>query len=197
VPRLQRRVSSTSSSGAALSFTTTSTTTTGGSWLTATPASGTTPGSISVTVNPTGLAAGTYTGTVSVASAGAANSPRTVAVTFTVTAAALPNLTLSPTTLSFYGASWRVCSGCAECVDEQQRRGLELHDDQYYNQRRGVAHCLSGQRYDAGCDQRDGEPDRSHSRNLHRHSLRRKCRRGQQSTRTVAVTFHGYSGGCT
>ena len=85
------------SSGAALSYTTSSSAT----WLTASPASGATPGSVSVSVNQAGLAAGTYTGTISVASAGAANSPRTVAVTFIVTAAALPNLALSPASLSF------------------------------------------------------------------------------------------------
>jgi hypothetical protein len=72
----------------------------GGSWLSATPASGSTPGSVSVSVNPAGLAAGTFNGTVTITSAGAANSPQTVAVTLTVTAAS-PSLTVSPTTLSF------------------------------------------------------------------------------------------------
>jgi len=70
-------------------------------WLTATPASGTTPGTLSVAVNPSGLAAGTYNGTITVTASSAANSPQTVAVTLTVTAPAPPNLTLSPATLSF------------------------------------------------------------------------------------------------
>jgi len=90
---------SVASTGAALSYNVTTTTASGGSWLSASPASGTTSGTESVSVNPTGLAAGTYTGTVSVASTGAGNSPQTVAVTLTVTAA--PNLTLTPNTLSF------------------------------------------------------------------------------------------------
>ena len=88
------------STGAALSYTVTSTTTSGGSWLSATPASSTTPGTETVSVNTTGLAAGTYTGTVSVASAGAGNSPQTVAVTLNVTAAT-PNLTVTPGSLTF------------------------------------------------------------------------------------------------
>src|SRR5207244_5590655 len=54
------------SSGAALSYAVTSSAT----WLAATPASGSTPGSLSVSVNPSGLAAGTYNGTISVAATG-------------------------------------------------------------------------------------------------------------------------------
>ncbi len=63
------------------------TVTTSAAWLKATPASGTTPATLSVKVNPTGLAAGTFTGTVKVASTGAVNKA-TVKVTLTVTAAA-------------------------------------------------------------------------------------------------------------
>jgi Viral BACON domain/Reeler domain len=86
------------STGAALSFTAAAS---GGTWLSASPASGTTPGSVSVSVNPAGLAAGTYNGSVAIAASGAGNSPQRVAVTFTVTPAPLPNLTVSPTSLSF------------------------------------------------------------------------------------------------
>jgi len=87
-----------SSSGSALTYTVSASTATGGSWLTAT-GSGTTPGNISVSVNPGSLATGTYNGTVSIASSGASNSPKTVPVTLTVTAA--PTLNTSPTSLSF------------------------------------------------------------------------------------------------
>ncbi len=59
-------------------------------WLSVTPASGTSPGNLSVTVNPAGLAAGNYTGTVTVTAAGAGNSPQTVGVTLAVAAAPLP-----------------------------------------------------------------------------------------------------------
>jgi hypothetical protein len=87
---------STSSSGAALSYTTT----TSASWLTATP-SGTTPTGIRVSVSPSALSAGTYTGTVTITASGASNSPQTVAVTLNVTAATQPTLTVSPANLSF------------------------------------------------------------------------------------------------
>ena len=86
-----------SSSGTALSYTTA----TSATWLLATPASGSTPGSLSVFVNPSGLAAGTYTGNVTVTSAGASNNPKAIPVTLTVTAASLPNLTASPLSLAF------------------------------------------------------------------------------------------------
>jgi len=36
----------------------------GGTWLSAAPTSGTTPGTVSVSVNPVGLAPGTYNGMV-------------------------------------------------------------------------------------------------------------------------------------
>jgi hypothetical protein len=89
---------SVSSSGAALSFTTAAS---GGTWLSATPASGTTPGTVNVAVNPAGLAAGTYNGTVTITSTGATGSPQTVSVSLVVSAAPPPVLTASPTTLSF------------------------------------------------------------------------------------------------
>ncbi len=86
-----------SSTSTAFSYTATTAT----AWLTTT-ASGTTPGSLSIGVNPTGLAAGTYTGAVAVASTGASNSPQSVPVTLTVTSnTTLPNLNLSPTSVTF------------------------------------------------------------------------------------------------
>jgi uncharacterized protein (TIGR03437 family) len=71
-----------SSNSDAISF---SATTTGGSWLVVTPATGTTPGPLSVSINPANLAAATYKGTVVVTSLTAANSPLTIPVTFTLT----------------------------------------------------------------------------------------------------------------
>ncbi|MBV8205701.1 MAG: hypothetical protein JO041_02835 [Acidobacteria bacterium] len=82
------------SSGAAVSYTVAAS---GGTWLSAT-GSGSTPGNVSVSVNPAGLAAGTYTGSVTVTSTGAANSPQTVSVTLTVAAS---SITASPASLSF------------------------------------------------------------------------------------------------
>jgi hypothetical protein len=74
---------------------------TSASWLMASPSSGTTPGSVSVSVNPSGLAAGTYNGNVSITASGTSNSPKTVPVTLTVTTATAPTIGLSPANLSF------------------------------------------------------------------------------------------------
>ncbi|MEZ5400879.1 MAG: hypothetical protein R2729_14505 [Bryobacteraceae bacterium] len=73
------------SSGAALAFTATASANTGGNWLTVSPASGNTPATLSVAANVTGLAAGTYEGSVRVTAAGGA--PLAVAVRLTVNAA--------------------------------------------------------------------------------------------------------------
>jgi hypothetical protein len=54
------------------------------SWLAVAPASGTAPAGLSVSTNIAGLAAGTYTGTVTIRAAGASGSPKTVGVTLTV-----------------------------------------------------------------------------------------------------------------
>ena len=91
---------SVTSSGAQVNLSATASTASGGNWLSVAPASSTTPSTLSVSVNPAGLAAGTYSGTVIITGA-ASNSPRTVAVTLTVTAAALPTLTVAPASLTF------------------------------------------------------------------------------------------------
>jgi hypothetical protein len=86
-----------SSSGTGFSYTVS----TSAAWLSASPASGSTPGTVAVSANPSGLAAGTYTGSVSITASGASNSPKTVGVTLTVTAAALPSITANPASVSF------------------------------------------------------------------------------------------------
>ncbi len=63
----------TTSDGSAVSFSATASLTTGQSWLSLGGASGATPGSISLSVNTSGLAAGYYIGYVSVGSTGAGN----------------------------------------------------------------------------------------------------------------------------
>jgi uncharacterized protein (TIGR03437 family) len=88
----------TASGGAAIPFTTSVNTTSGGSWLAATP-SGTTPGTVSVSILANNLAAGTYNGTVQVSSTGASNSPQTVNVQLVVTAA--PTISANPSTLTY------------------------------------------------------------------------------------------------
>jgi uncharacterized protein (TIGR03437 family) len=79
-----RQIVNLSSSGTPLSFTTAVATASGGPWLSVTPASGTTPVAIFVSVNHAGLAAGIYDGTVTVTPAGAQNVALTIAVTLTV-----------------------------------------------------------------------------------------------------------------
>ena len=78
-----------------LVFTATAATKSGGSWLSAV-ATSPTPGSVNVSINTSGLAAGSFTGTVTVASAGLTS--QVVNVNLTVTA---PALTASPTSLTF------------------------------------------------------------------------------------------------
>jgi uncharacterized protein (TIGR03437 family) len=69
-------------SGSAFSATASS----NGNWLVASPASGTAPATVNVSINPTGLSAGTFTGAVVVNGASGAAGSTTVNVTLTVTA---------------------------------------------------------------------------------------------------------------
>jgi uncharacterized protein (TIGR03437 family) len=73
-------------------------------WLSATPASGTTPGTVTVSINPTGLSAGNYTGTVTVAGTGSATGSTAVTVNFTVTAP-LPTIARVVNAASYVGSS--------------------------------------------------------------------------------------------
>lgn len=69
-----------------------------GNWLAVTPASGTGNASLSVSVNPAGLSAGTYTGTITVTPQGGTAQ----IVTVTLTVSSLPSsLTATPSTLTF------------------------------------------------------------------------------------------------
>ena len=68
-------------------------------WLTATLAATAAPTPLSVRVAPAALAAGTYSATISVAAAGATNSPQTIVVTANV--AVPPSLVLSSSAVNF------------------------------------------------------------------------------------------------
>jgi hypothetical protein len=70
-------------------------------WLTVSASSTLTPGTLTVTANPSGLSEGTYTGTVTIYATGASNSPLTIPVTFGVKTAVM---SVSPTTFNFFGA---------------------------------------------------------------------------------------------
>jgi hypothetical protein len=80
-------------SGGALSFTAAASTVS--TWLTVSPNSGSTPANLSVLVNPAGLAAGTYSGTITLTAPGASNSPLVLPVTLTVA-----ELTITSTSLA-------------------------------------------------------------------------------------------------
>jgi uncharacterized protein (TIGR03437 family) len=71
-----------------------------GGWLSVTPASGTAPGTVNVSVAVTGLSAGTYTGTVTVAGASGSSGSATINVTLTVTVP-LPTVTAVVNAASF------------------------------------------------------------------------------------------------
>ena len=81
----------------AQSFSVSEVTGSGGAWLSVTPTSGTGNAVLTASVNPAGLAAGTYSGTISVTPTGAA--AQTVAVTLTV--AQVSTLAASPNPLAF------------------------------------------------------------------------------------------------
>jgi uncharacterized protein (TIGR03437 family) len=80
-------------SNTGLSFSLIVNTSDGGKWLSATPITGATNATLTVSVNPTGLANGTYTGNVYVTSGDASNSPQGVKVTLVVTGV-YPNATI-------------------------------------------------------------------------------------------------------
>ncbi len=85
------------SGGAAANFTATAIST--GNWLSVTPATGATPGTLSVSVNSQTLTAGAYGGFIQVTAADGAMS--TVPVTLAVTSSGLMNLTAAPATLTY------------------------------------------------------------------------------------------------
>jgi uncharacterized protein (TIGR03437 family) len=79
------------SSGTNTAVTVAASTKDGAAWLSATPASGTAPVAVSIQVNPAGLAAGNYSGTVTVSSSSATT--LSIPVTLTVTAIPAPVIT--------------------------------------------------------------------------------------------------------
>ena len=72
------------STGSQLDLTVGASTQSGGSWLSVSPSSVTTPASVSVSVNPAGLAPASYQGTLNISASDASVAPLTVAVTLTV-----------------------------------------------------------------------------------------------------------------
>jgi Viral BACON domain len=73
----------------------------GAPWLATSVSTTLTPGVITVSANPAGLAEGTYNATITLSAPGATNSPITIPVTLAVKTAVM---SVSPTTLNFFGA---------------------------------------------------------------------------------------------
>jgi hypothetical protein len=69
-------------------------------WLSASAGTGIAPDTLTVTVNPSSLAGGVYTGAVQIIAPGAINTPQSINVTFNVQG---PTLAVSATSLSFTG----------------------------------------------------------------------------------------------
>jgi uncharacterized protein (TIGR03437 family) len=80
------------SNNAAVSFSATATTTSG-KWLAVSPAGGTTPASLTISVYPAGLAVGTYLGSVTISASGF--TPQTVSVTLTVSPASQASIVIT------------------------------------------------------------------------------------------------------
>jgi hypothetical protein len=74
----------------------------GSPWLTTSVSTTLTPGVITVSANPAGLAEGTYNATITLSTPGAANSPIAIPVTLAVKTAVM---SISPTILNFFGAT--------------------------------------------------------------------------------------------
>ena len=89
-----RTISVTNAGGGTLLWTASGNTT----WLSVTPTSGAAPSTLSVSVDISGLATGTYNGAVTITSTGATGSPKSIPATLTVGSppAALPQISLSP-----------------------------------------------------------------------------------------------------
>jgi uncharacterized protein (TIGR03437 family) len=94
-------VSVSSSTGYSTYFNATPTVTSGGGWLSVTPSNGVTPVTLTASVNPSGLAAGTYYGTIAILGSDG-YSQQSVQVTLTLTST---NLTVTPASLAFTAAT--------------------------------------------------------------------------------------------
>jgi uncharacterized protein (TIGR03437 family) len=98
------------SGAGSLPFTVTAAPVGGGTWLSATPASGSatsaSPGAVSISVDPTGLAAGDYYGQVYIAASGVDNSPQVVEVVLNIAAAGTDlGAFVQPTALIFVASA--------------------------------------------------------------------------------------------
>ncbi|HLP58851.1 MAG TPA: hypothetical protein VK186_08480, partial [Candidatus Deferrimicrobium sp.] len=96
-------------------------------WLHCSPTSGSANGTVTVSVTPAGLAAGSYTAVITVSSTNAGNSPRTVNVSLNITTSVNPpEISLTPTELYFGAVSAGQVTG-AQQVKIENTGGNTLH----------------------------------------------------------------------
>jgi uncharacterized protein (TIGR03437 family) len=81
--------------GGAVAFNASATVSSGTNWLSVSPTAGTTPANVTVSINPAGLPAGSYQGTVTITVAGATNSPITLPIGLTVAPAPITGPTVA------------------------------------------------------------------------------------------------------
>jgi len=87
------------STGGAVAFSVTASTGTGGAWLSFSPATGVTPYSVVVSVNPGGLGPGTYSGLITIAPTSSGGGPTQIPVTLNVYSTG--QLVVDPSALTF------------------------------------------------------------------------------------------------
>ncbi|HWB99185.1 MAG TPA: N,N-dimethylformamidase beta subunit family domain-containing protein [Bryobacteraceae bacterium] len=92
-------------------------------WLLVSPASGNVPSSLSISVNTSGLASGTYTGTVTINAPGAANTPQTVPVSLVVTSLLLSSNFDDGTTEGWLSSPLGLASGWSAASQFLQYNG--------------------------------------------------------------------------
>jgi Subtilase family/Viral BACON domain len=91
-------------------------------WLTVSPASGVAPSTLTASVDITGLAAGTFNGTITISATGATNSPVSVPVTLTVNGAGGTELIVNGG-LEGSAAPWTLTGGAVRSTGGNQHSG--------------------------------------------------------------------------
>jgi uncharacterized protein (TIGR03437 family) len=119
------------------------------SWLSVSPASGTAPSTLSVSISPASLSAGTYKGSVQITASGASNSPQSIPVTLTVTQpAAVPNITMVTNAGSFAAnlasATWVSIFGTNLSTDTYTWQDSDFANGQLPTSLHGVSVTING-----------------------------------------------------
>ena len=153
-----KTLSVTNTGGGSLSFTASD----DAPWLSVSPASGTAPRDLSVSVDTAGLAPGNHSATVTVTSTGTQGSPKQIPVTLTVAAA--PALSVTPASLSFSATA----GGASPVVEDAERREHGRRDALVHGlRRRAVAVGDARVRDRAARPHRVCERQRPRRRHLH------------------------------